>query len=112
MRIMDWSSDVCSSDLQLINAQQSYDPQSNQPVVSIRFDSGGSSTFAKVTAQNVGKRFAMVLDGKVQSAPSINEPILGGSAQISGRFSVADRKSGGEGKGGAVSVMLGGRRIL
>src|SRR3546814_4709867 len=74
---------------QLINAQQSYDPQSNQPVVSIRFDSGGSSTFAKVTAQNVGKRFAMVLDGKVLSAPSINEPILGGSAQISGSFSVA-----------------------
>ncbi|HEY0594547.1 protein translocase subunit SecD [Sphingopyxis sp.] len=80
---------VMISGEQLINAQQSYDPQSNQPVVSIRFDSGGSSTFAKVTAQNVGKRFAMVLDGKVLSAPSINEPILGGSAQISGSFSVA-----------------------
>src|SRR3546814_18696610 len=47
---------VMISGEQLINAQQSYDPQSNQPVVSIRFDSGGSSTFAKVTAQNVGKR--------------------------------------------------------
>lgn len=80
---------VMISGEQLINAQQSYDPQDNQPVVSIRFDSGGSSTFAKVTAQNVGKRFAMVLDGKVLSAPSINEPILGGSAQISGSFSVA-----------------------
>lgn len=80
---------VMISGEQLINAQQSYDPQNNQPVVSIRFDSGGSSTFAKVTAQNVGKRFAMVLDGKVLSAPSINEPILGGSAQISGSFSVA-----------------------
>ena len=55
---------VMISGEQLINAQQSYDPQSGQPVVSIRFDSGGSSTFAKVTAQNVGKRFAMVLDGK------------------------------------------------
>src|SRR3546814_20441650 len=62
---------VMISGEQLINAQQSYDPQSNQPVVSIRFDSGGSSTFAKVTAQNVGKRFAVVLDGKVLSAPSI-----------------------------------------
>ena len=80
---------VMISGEQLINAQQSYDPQNNQPVVSIRFDSGGSATFAKVTAQNVGKRFAMVLDGKVLSAPSINEPILGGSAQISGSFSVA-----------------------
>ncbi|MGL3820552.1 protein translocase subunit SecD [Sphingopyxis sp. R3-92] len=80
---------VMISGEQLINAQQSYDPQNNQPVVSIRFDSAGSSTFAKVTAQSVGKRFAMVLDGKVLSAPSINEPILGGSAQISGSFSVA-----------------------
>jgi preprotein translocase subunit SecD len=80
---------VMISGEQLINARQSYDPQSNQPVVSISFDSGGSSTFAKVTAQNVGKRFAMVLDGKVLSAPSINEPILGGSAQISGNFTVA-----------------------
>ena len=80
---------VMISGEQLINARQSYDPQSNEPVVSISFDSGGSSTFAKVTAQNVGKRFAMVLDGKVLSAPSINEPILGGSAQISGSFSVA-----------------------
>ncbi|HEV7341333.1 MAG TPA: protein translocase subunit SecD [Sphingopyxis sp.] len=80
---------VMISGEQLINAKQSFDPQSNEPVVSISFDSGGSSTFAKVTAQNVGKRFAMVLDGKVLSAPSINEPILGGSAQISGSFSVA-----------------------
>lgn len=80
---------VMISGEQLINAQQSYDPQSNLPVVTIRFDSGGSATFARVTAQNVGKRFAMVLDGKVLSAPSINEPILGGSAQISGNFTVA-----------------------
>ena len=80
---------VMISGEQLINAQQSYDPQTNEAVVSIRFDSAGSSTFAKVTAQNVGKRFAMVLDGQVLSAPSINEPILGGSAQISGSFTVA-----------------------
>ena len=80
---------VMISGEQLINAQQNFDPQSNEPVVSITFDSGGANTFAKVTAQNVGKRFAMVLDGKVLSAPSINEPILGGSAQISGSFSVA-----------------------
>jgi preprotein translocase subunit SecD len=74
---------------QLIDAQQSFDQQTSMPVVTIRFDSGGSATFARVTAQNVGKRFAMVLDGQVLSAPSINEPILGGSAQISGSFSVA-----------------------
>ncbi|MCW0199785.1 protein translocase subunit SecD [Sphingopyxis sp.] len=80
---------VMISGEQLLDAKQGYDGQSGQPVVNIRFDSGGSATFAKVTAQNVGKRFAMVLDGRVLSAPSINEPILGGSAQISGSFSVA-----------------------
>ncbi|AMG75019.1 protein translocase subunit SecD [Sphingopyxis granuli] len=83
------SRQVMISGEQLIDARQSYDPQSNQPVVTIRFDAAGSNTFARVTAQNVGKRFAMVLDGQVLSAPSINEPILGGSAQISGSFSVA-----------------------
>lgn len=80
---------VMISGEQLLDASQGYDAQSGQPVVNIRFDSGGSTTFAKVTAQNVGKRFAMVLDGRVLSAPSINEPILGGSAQISGSFTVA-----------------------
>src|SRR3546814_3510244 len=58
---------------QLIDAQQSFDPQSHLPVVTLRFDSGGSATFARVTSQNVGKRFAMVLDGQVLSAPSRSE---------------------------------------
>src|SRR3546814_5668227 len=62
----------------LIDAQQSFYPQSNMPLVTIRFDSGGSATFARVTSKNVGKRFAMVIDGQVLSAPSINEPSLGG----------------------------------
>lgn len=80
---------VMISGEQLINAKQGFDQQNGQAVVNIGFDSGGSNTFAKVTAQNVDKRFAMVLDGKVLSAPSINEPILGGSAQISGSFTPA-----------------------
>ena len=79
---------VMISGEQLINAQQQFDQQSGQPVVTISFDSGGANTFARVTTQNVNKRFAMVLDGKILSAPSINEPILGGSAQISGSFTV------------------------
>jgi len=74
---------------ELIDAQQSYDPQSNAPVVSIRFNSSGASKFARTTQQNVNKPFAMILDGAVLSAPNINEPILGGSAQISGNFTVA-----------------------
>lgn len=73
---------------ELIDAQQSYDPQSNAPVVSIRFNSSGANKFARTTQQNVNKPFAMILDGTVLSAPNINEPILGGSAQISGNFTV------------------------
>jgi len=72
---------------QLIDAQQSYDAQTNQPVVDIRFDGDGSRRFGQVTQQNVGRPFAIILDGEVLSAPNINEPILGGAAQISGSFS-------------------------
>ena len=71
---------------ELVNAQQSFNSQTNEPVVSITFNSEGGRKFARVTQENVGKPFAMILDGKVLSAPNINEPILGGQAQISGRF--------------------------
>ena len=73
---------------QLVDAQQAFDQTSNEPVVNIRFDSRGSHAFARVTRENVGKPFAIVLDEVVLSAPNINEPILGGSAQISGSFTV------------------------
>jgi preprotein translocase subunit SecD len=71
---------------QLVDAQQGFDETTNEPVVNIRFDSRGSHAFARVTRENVGKPFAMVLDDVVLSAPNINEPILGGSARISGSF--------------------------
>ncbi len=72
----------------LTGAQQSFDPQTNDPVVNIQFDSDGGRRFAKLTTENVGKPFAIILDDKVLSAPNINEPIRGGTAQISGGFSV------------------------
>ncbi|MFT6558662.1 protein translocase subunit SecD [Sneathiella sp.] len=62
--------------------------QQGQPVVSIRFNGLGGKQFGKVTSENVGRPFAIVLDGKVISAPRINEPILGGSAVISGGFNI------------------------
>src|SRR3546814_16326571 len=74
---------------QLIDAQQGLDQQNNQPVVNIRFDGAGGRKFARVTTENVNRPFAIILDGVVLSAPNINEPILGGSAQISGSFTVA-----------------------
>jgi preprotein translocase subunit SecD len=72
----------------LTGAQQGFDPQDNQPVVNIQFDSEGGQKFARMTQQNTGKLFAIILDGQVISAPRINEPILGGASQISGSFSV------------------------
>jgi preprotein translocase subunit SecD len=72
----------------LVDAQQGFDQQTNEPVVSIRFDTTGSRSFGRVTQQNVGKPFAIILDDIVISAPNINEPILGGQAQISGSFTV------------------------
>jgi preprotein translocase subunit SecD len=72
----------------LTNAQQTFDPQNNEPVVSITFDAEGGARFARLTTDNVNKPFAIILDGEVLSAPNINEPIYGGTAQISGGFTV------------------------
>jgi SecD/SecF fusion protein len=72
----------------LTDARASFDPQTNEPVVSFRFDSVGAREFGEITRANVGKPFAIVLDNKVLSAPVIREPITGGSGQISGSFTV------------------------
>ena len=71
---------------QLTNAIQSNNQQTNEPVVDITFNTEGGAKFAKLTSENVGKPFAIILDGKVLSAPNIHEPILGGTAVISGSF--------------------------
>ncbi len=72
----------------LTDAGQGFDQESNAPVVNITFDTEGGAKFARLTQNNVGRPFAIILDGEVLSAPNINEPILGGSAQISGNFTV------------------------
>jgi preprotein translocase subunit SecD len=72
---------------QLTNARQDFD-QDGRPVVSITFNTAGARRFGRVTQENVNKPFAIILDDKVLSAPNINEPILGGAAQISGSFTV------------------------
>ncbi|WP_086608179.1 protein translocase subunit SecD [Erythrobacter donghaensis] len=73
----------------LTGAQAGKDPQTNEDVVNITFDAQGGAKFAKLTTENVGKPFAIILDGQVLSAPSIRGPIIGGSAQISGSFTAA-----------------------
>lgn len=73
---------------ELTNAQLSNNSQTNAATVTITFNSDGGAKFAKLTSTNVGKPFAIILDGKVLSSPLINEAILGGSAVISGNFTV------------------------
>jgi protein-export membrane protein SecD len=73
----------------LVDARGAFD-QANRPVVSFRFNTKGAERFAKLTRDNVGKPFAIILDEKVVSYPNINEPILGGSGQISGNFSTQE----------------------
>ena len=83
-------SQVLVSGQNLVDAQASFDQRTGEPVVTFRFDATGAKRFALVTQENVGLPFAIVLDGKVISAPVIREPILGGTGQISGNFTVQE----------------------
>ena len=75
----------------LVNAEVKFDQSRfNESYIAIEFNSKGASIFSEVTAQNVGKRLAIVLDGKVHSAPRINEKIPSGRASITGRFTVEE----------------------
>ncbi|HEY4274901.1 MAG TPA: protein translocase subunit SecD [Rhizomicrobium sp.] len=70
----------------LTDAGVAFDSRSGQPAVTTRFDSVGARQFGEMTKEHVGHRFAIVLDKQVLSAPVIQEPILGGSGQITGSF--------------------------
>ncbi|MEI8151475.1 MAG: protein translocase subunit SecD [Hyphomicrobiales bacterium] len=72
----------------LTDAQPGFDQRNGEPIVSFRFNNNGARRFATATQENVGKPFAIILDNEVISAPVIREPILGGSGQISGNFTV------------------------
>ena len=71
----------------LIDAQPNINNQNNEPTVSFTLDRLGAQKFGRTTTDNVGKRLAIVLDGEIVSAPSINEAITSGSGMISGNFS-------------------------
>ena len=70
----------------LIDAQPRMDNQTNETVVTFDFDRVGAKRFGRATTKGIGKRLAIVLDGKVISAPVIQEAIVAGSGQISGGF--------------------------
>jgi SecD/SecF fusion protein len=77
----------------LVDAALAFDERTGRPVVSFRLDSVGAKKFADITRVHVGEPFAILLDGKVLSAPVIREPITGGSGQISGDFTPAEASS-------------------
>ncbi len=73
-------------------AQATRDEYGQRRIV-LRFNSQGAEDFAKVTSNNIGKRMAIVLDGKLYCAPTINSAITGGSAEITGKFSEEEAKT-------------------
>ena len=84
----------------LVDAQPGFDQNTNEPIISFRFNQKAAVQFGDFTSRNVGRLFAIVLDNGVKedgspdiqvlSAPVIREPILGGSGQISGIFTVEE----------------------
>ena len=73
---------------EVVDAKVAFDQQTNQPIINFTLSSFGAKVFGDFTAKNVGKRLAVVLDGKVFSDPVIRERIGGGSGQISGNFTM------------------------
>lgn len=73
----------------LVDSQAAYD-ENNMPAVTQVFDSIGARKFAKLTTEHVGERFAIVLDGKVLTDPTIRGPIPGGRGQITGKFTTRE----------------------
>ncbi len=84
--ILKISKRIVMSGENLIDAQPSIQNQQNEPTVSFTLDRLGAQKFGRATTDNVGKRLAIVLDGKIISAPNINEPITSGKGMISGNF--------------------------
>lgn len=76
----------------LTQARVNIDQRYNEPNISISFNSTGAKLFEQITTNNVNKRLAIILDDNVYSAPNIREPISGGSAQISGSYTMQEAR--------------------
>lgn len=76
----------------VLDAEATHDSSTEQFVVAFRLDSKGTQRFKWATTRNIGKPFAVILDGQVISAPIIREPIEHGTVQISGNFTAQSAK--------------------
>jgi SecD/SecF fusion protein len=72
------------------SAYVAFEAVSSTPYVSMEFNSEGATAFGKITSEHVGDRLAILLDGEIYSAPVIQTAILGGQAQITGRFTLQE----------------------
>ncbi|MEH6648350.1 protein translocase subunit SecD, partial [Sulfitobacter sp.] len=85
--------DVALSGDRLDAAASGFEPDTGQPMVTFDFDRQGGAAFAEITAANIGQRFAVVLDGKVLTAPVIQQAIPGGQGQITGDFTLEEAQT-------------------
>lgn len=76
----------------ITDARVQFTPRTSEPYVSLSFNKKGALIFERITGENITKRLAIVLDNKVYSAPTIQDKISGGRAQITGRFSMEDAR--------------------
>lgn len=82
--------DLTGADLE--SAEVVFDSQTGKPAISIKFTADGGNKFAEITGRNIQKPIPIVLDGQIVSAPTVQEKITGGQAQISGSFTIDEAK--------------------
>ncbi len=83
--------DLTGADLK--SADVVFDENTGKPSISIKFNEEGSKKFEAITAKSIGKPLAIILDNELVSAPTVNEKISGGEAQISGSFTLDEAKN-------------------
>ncbi len=76
----------------IVDARATFDPTTNSPIVLMTMNADGAERWARITGANVGKRIAIVLDGRVYSAPVVQTRITGGRSQITGLSSIQEAR--------------------
>jgi preprotein translocase subunit SecD len=82
--------DLTGADLK--TAAVAYDTQTGKPMISLQFSDDGGKKFADITSRNIGRELPIILDNSVISAPVVQQQIIGGTAQISGQFTIEEAK--------------------
>jgi preprotein translocase subunit SecD len=91
--------------IEITQAEPAFDPRISEPEVAFRMSPASAQAFAEFTRRNVGRKAAIVIDGRTMSTPIIQEPILGGSGQITGDFTVEEARRMAAGLASGTSKM-------